>query len=132
MNIDILKEYLSEEDFLSLSEKLKDTDIELITQSIHKSEIENLKKKNEVRNKAGLELMKNSPKDFDLAMSLLNLDELEKDGTEKAVSDLKEKKPFLFEERKVTTSLPHGGGLTDPDSLSDKDYYDFIYKKGEF
>ena len=141
MNIDILKDYLSEEDFLSLSEKLGESDIFLTNKTDDEDkvalldEINALKKTMTAREKIGIALAGHSPVDFGLALSLIDPESFnENEGADVLVTGLKEKHPSLFNDYfkkpdMVTSSLPHKGHLPDRENMSDKDYYDSIFKK---
>ena len=142
MNIDVLKNYLSEEDFLSLSEKLKETDIFLTEKKEGEESVESLinqintlKSTMEAREKIGIALAGKSPVDFGLALSLIDTQGLSAEkGADALVDELKAKHPSLFNDyfkkaETVTTSLPHKGHLPDRENMSDKDYYDSIFKK---
>ena len=140
MNIDILKNYLSEEDFTSLSEKLEKWDMILSEKSDETdteallNEISSLKQRMDAREKIGIALADKAPVDFSLALSLIDeMSVSEENSAESLVNSLKEKHPSLFKdyfkkEIPVTTSFPHTGHLTDRENMSDKDYYDSILK----
>ncbi len=141
MNIDVLKQFLSEEDFLSLCEKLKDKEINLQLKDEQKEnslleEIESLKKSMAAKEKIGIALSNASPVDFSLALGLIDEKLISEDKTaESLVNELKDKHPSLFKDyfKKdcVTTALPHSGNLPDKDSLNDKDYYDLLFQKNK-
>ena len=140
MNIDVLKNYLSEEDFTSLSEKLEKWDMILSEKSDETdtetllNEISSLKQRMDAREKIGIALAQKAPVDFSLALSLIDeMSVSEENSAESLVDSLKEKHPSLFKdyfkkEIPVTTSFPPTGGLPDRENMSDKDYYDSILK----